>query len=131
MAIYIAELCSLAEFCNFGQTLEAMLCDHIVCGINDNAIQRHLLAEPGLTFKKWPEIAQSLEATACHMHEFYPAAADSSKRETNTASNEINKLTQQNPTQSKSDATCCHCGKPGHKPVNCHYKEATCTSFLW
>ena len=35
---YVAELHSLAEFCNFGQILEAMLRDRIVCGINDDAI---------------------------------------------------------------------------------------------
>ena len=130
VATYVAELCSLAEYCNFGQTLEAMLHDRIVCGINDDAIQRHLLTELGLTFKKSLEIAQSLEATARHMRELHPAAAGSSKRETNTSSKEINKLTQQNPTQSKSEATCCHCGKPGQKPANCCYKEAT-LSFLW
>ena len=127
MATYVAELCSLAEFCNFRQTLEAMLCDCIVCGINDDVIQRRLLAEPGLTFKKSLEIAQSLKATACHMREFHPAAASlSSKRETSTSSSKINKLTQNKPTQSKSEATCCCCGKSGHKPATCHYKEATC-----
>ena len=40
VATYVAELRSLAECCNFGQTLEAMLRDRIVCGINDNIIQR-------------------------------------------------------------------------------------------
>ena len=104
-----------------------MLCDCIVCEINDDAIQRRLLAEPGLTFKKSLEIAQSLEATARHMRELHPAAASlSSKRETSTSSSEINKLTQNKPTQSKSEATCYRCGKSGHKPVTCHYKEATC-----
>ena len=44
MVTYVAEVRSLAEFCNFGQTLlEAMLRDRIVCGINDDAIQRRLL----------------------------------------------------------------------------------------
>ena len=32
MVTYLAELRSLAEFCNFGQTPEAMLRDRIVCG---------------------------------------------------------------------------------------------------
>ena len=126
MATYVAELRSLAEFCNFGQTLEAMLRDCIVCGINDDTIQRRLLAELGLTFKKSLEIAQSLKAIARHMRELHPVAAGSSKRKTSTGSNEINKLTQQNPTPSKSEATCCRCGKSGHKPANCCYKEATC-----
>ena len=96
-----------------------MLHDCIVCGINDNAIQRRLLAELRLTFKKSLKIAR-------HMHKLHLTAAGSSKRETSTSSNEINKLTQQNPTQSKSEAMRCLCGKPGHKPANCRYKEATC-----
>ena len=78
-------------------------------------------------FKKSLKIAQSLEATARHMHEWHPAAASlSSKRETSTSSSEINKLTPHKPTQSKSEATYCRCGKSGHKPVSCRYKEATC-----
>ena len=51
VATCVSELRSLAEFCNFRQTLEVMLHDRIICGINDNAIQQRLLAEPGLTFK--------------------------------------------------------------------------------
>ena len=84
MVTYVAELCSLAEFSNFGHTLEAMLRDRIVCGINDDAMQRRLLAEPGLMFKKSLEIAQSLKATVRHMCELHPLAAGSRKREINT-----------------------------------------------
>ena len=40
IAAFIVELRALAEFCNFGDTLEAMLRDRIVCGINDDSIQR-------------------------------------------------------------------------------------------
>ena len=59
------------------------------------------------------------------MCELHPTAASSGKRETSTGRNEINKLTQQKSTQSKSEVMCYHCGKPGHKPANCHYKELT------
>jgi len=38
-----------------------MLHDHLVCGVNDVRIQRRLLAEPDLTFKKAYEIAQAIE----------------------------------------------------------------------
>ena len=38
VATYVSKLRSLAEFCNFGETLEVMLLDRIVCGINDKAI---------------------------------------------------------------------------------------------
>ena len=48
---FVSELRSLAEFCNFGSTLDDMLHDRLVCGINDDNIQRRLLSEDKLFFK--------------------------------------------------------------------------------
>jgi len=42
-AIYIAELKHLSEHCEFGDTLEDILCDCLVRGINDSCIQHRLL----------------------------------------------------------------------------------------
>ena len=42
VATFVAELQSLAELCNFGPTLNDMLRDRIVCGINEAVIQRRL-----------------------------------------------------------------------------------------
>ena len=49
VANFVSELRALAEFCNFGSSLEAMLRDQFVCGINDSAIQRRLLGEVPLS----------------------------------------------------------------------------------
>ena len=38
-----------------------MLCDRLVCGVNDEQIQRRLLAENSLDFKKALKIATSME----------------------------------------------------------------------
>ena len=43
---FVVELRALAEFCNFGDILNVMLLDCIVCGINNDTTQRRLLAEP-------------------------------------------------------------------------------------
>ena len=48
--------------CDFGASLEEMLRDRLVCGIKDEHIQRRLLAEPNLAFKKAQDIAQALES---------------------------------------------------------------------
>ena len=40
MSTFVAELRALAASCNFGDTLNVMLMDRIVCGINDTAIQK-------------------------------------------------------------------------------------------
>ena len=61
VASFVAQLRSLSEHCNFGDTLEVMIRDRLVCGINDDAIQKRLLSEPKLTYKRAVELAQSLE----------------------------------------------------------------------
>ena len=58
---FCAELRRLSEFCEFGNTLNDMLRDRLVCGINDIKLQRRLLAERGLTFAKAFELAQAAE----------------------------------------------------------------------
>ena len=52
VAEFVADLRSLAKDCNFGDTLETMLRDRLACGINDPSIQKKLLAEEGLDFKR-------------------------------------------------------------------------------
>ena len=46
---YLAELKRLSEHCNFGDALQDMLRDRLVCGIKDQRAQRRLLAESDLT----------------------------------------------------------------------------------
>lgn len=41
-----------------------MVRDPLVCGIHDDAIQKWLLAEPKLTYKRAMELAQCLETAA-------------------------------------------------------------------
>ena len=52
VAEYAAALCKLAELCNFGDTLNEILCDRLVCGIANATVQKCLLTEPELTFTK-------------------------------------------------------------------------------
>ena len=61
VAQYFAALRSLAEFCNFEDSLSKMLRDRLVIGVQDSHIQRRLLAEKALSFDKAFELAQSLE----------------------------------------------------------------------
>ena len=52
IAKYASELRALAQYCNFGETLETMLRDRLVCGINNEKIQNRLLSETELTYQK-------------------------------------------------------------------------------
>ena len=67
---FVAELGRLAKYCNFA-SLNDLLRDRIVCGINDVSIQRRLLSETAtkLTFDKALEIATSMEAARTHIGE--------------------------------------------------------------
>ena len=64
IATFMSEVRAIAEHCNFGQTLDVMLRDRLVCGINDKVIQKRLLAEDKLTLAKAMEIAQAMEMAA-------------------------------------------------------------------
>ena len=64
VSTYVSELRSIAEHCNFGESLDDMLRDRLVCGMNNEQIQRRLLAESKLTLKGALEIAQNLETAA-------------------------------------------------------------------
>ena len=50
ISTFVSQLRSLAEHCNFGPSLQAMLRDRLVCGINNPHMQQQLLAKKDLTF---------------------------------------------------------------------------------
>jgi len=58
---YVAELRNLSEHCECGDQLEKMLRGRLVCGVNDERIQRRLLEESQLEFKKAMELATAME----------------------------------------------------------------------
>ena len=61
VAEYVAALRKLAEHCNFGDILDEMLRDRLVCGIANAAVQKRLLTEPELIFTKAVTIAQAVK----------------------------------------------------------------------
>lgn len=72
IASYIAELRKLSVYCEFGDQLENMLRDRVVCGVLDANLQRHLLAEPKLTFKMAAEKALAAETGSVNVRMLCP-----------------------------------------------------------
>ena len=116
-AKYVSGLRSLAEFCNFGTTLEAMLRDRIVCVINHDKIQNRLLSETTLTYQRAMDLAQSLETAAQNLRELQKTGFRSEH------SREEPMLTDKPTVVSKVESgvesgdrkvTCYRCGKEGH-----------------
>ena len=140
VSIYISELRSLAEHCNFGTTLDLMLRDRLVCGVNDDAIQRRLLAERNLTFEKALATAQSLEAAAQNMKELHQESQQDEVEQgevrkvrvstphesVSTSEKEKSETKDQRGGRGGSQFTCYRCGKTGHSPRQCRHKEAKC-----
>ena len=61
IAEYVADLWHISEHCQFGDNLDVMLRDRVMCRIQDGRIQQRLLAESGLTFNKAFEMCQATE----------------------------------------------------------------------
>ena len=132
VSTYIAELRALAEFCNFGDTLNIMIRDRLVCGINDDNTQRLLLAEKDLTYDKALEIARSQEAAAQNVQTLRGMRAPLRGGPSITLSppmepvNAVNSG-KQPPRQSSANdqrsrdtsGACYRCGNTGHKPAHC------------
>ena len=64
IAMFMSELRRLSKTCNFRDSLDSMLRDQLVCGVNDDHIQRRLLQEKDLQLDRAMEIALSLEVAA-------------------------------------------------------------------
>ena len=69
IAAYASELRKLSKFCEFGESLDNVLCDPLVCGLAEQRVQQHLLAEGGVTFDRTMKIA------ACDARDLQQAGA--------------------------------------------------------
>ena len=111
VATFVAELHSLSEYCNFGGSLDIMIRDCLVCGINDDAIQKRLLSESGLTYA-WSVYGNG--GTEC-------ARAENKGRlleHSTTDWSEVHNVSGPT-TMNKSTLTCFRCGKAGRIVVKC------------
>ena len=61
VAKFVAALRHLGIHCDYGDSLNNMLRDRLICGITDARIQQRLLAETKVDFKRVMEITQAME----------------------------------------------------------------------
>ena len=134
IADYMAELRIMTEFCEYGGTLEDMLRDRLVCGINDQKLQQRLLGEGSkLNLKKALDISLGMESAIKHA-----TAIMSHHQQQIKVESEINKIYAPNnrdPTQpfhrsndrsSNSNSNeCFRCGGR-HNAATCQFKHQEC-----
>ena len=112
VAEFVAELRRLSEHCKFEVTLDDMLRDRLVCGIRDVRIQRRLLAEADLKFKKAFELAQAAEVAERNARDLLKPQVPA-----------VHTLSKVEKQQDECNSYRC-VGK--HAADTCHFKEAEC-----
>lgn len=118
VAEFVAELRQLSEHCEFRAVLEDMLRDRLVCGINDDVIQRRLLGEATLTFKKALDIALAMETAANNTMDIKNAGGG-------TLSDTAHFVAKESKSSSGRPTECYRCGGP-HFANDCGFKDAVC-----
>ena len=71
----MASLREIAKYCDYKDTLNMMLRDRLVCGVNHQGIQKRMLGEKELTYEKALEIALSIEAAEKDVKQFQKPTA--------------------------------------------------------
>ena len=120
---FVAQLRKIAKHCQFGDTLNDMLRDRIVCGCQDKKLQYKLLADPTLTFEKALAGAKAAEL------------ADRGTKNLSGQNASVHRLSdgrrkphpqpprEQTPTQGSSTQPCFRCGA-AHPATSCKFRKA-------
>ena len=123
VAMFVAGLRKLSEHCNFGESLEDMLRDRLVCGINNQQIQKRLLAEPDLKYQKAVELALAMESASRSLGDLHTTKTNANSER---STEQIDKVTLGRQTSSgKRNQECYRCGGD-HEPSTCKFKDAKC-----
>ena len=125
---YITELRALAQSCNYGDTLNAMLRDRLVCGIMADSIQRRLLAEPNLTLKCTLDLAIAMETAVKNSLELKHQPRSNDVTEDDAGVHKLSDLSSGRRTSKRPNACsgCYQCGNKAHTPSQCPFKDAKC-----
>lgn len=123
---YLTELRRLSEHCEFGNTLDNMLRDRIVCGINNVTIQRKLLAEVNLTLKRAVTIALAQEAASKDLGDLQRGNnASTVSTETVHHVKKQNQAKKSFPKKGQSVNECWRCGGT-HSARRCRFIDERC-----
>ena len=116
-ADFIAHLRQISEHCEFGNTLNDMLRDRIICGCNSDHLQWQLLAKsPTPSFEDTVTFVQAFESAQQNVQTPVTASVNALK----------SKSTPQAPKQQQYSFNCYRCGGM-HSPSDCRFKDTVCS----
>ena len=117
VATFIREL---SQFCDFGEYLEEMLKDRLICGIGDTRMQRRLLSEKDLTFQKPQGIVLALEAADANAGE-----VETTIQPSQLQINSLHKGPVSKSCSTRAPPPCYRCGG-SHSHQVCRFQNSTC-----
>jgi hypothetical protein len=122
VSAYLAALRSLSEHCEYGNKLEEMLRDRLVCGVMDDKIQRRLLSESDLTYDKATKLSLAMEQADKSAVEIKASSTTQSAQPVHN----LSQNTSARPQQIASDVE----GATHRPPVNSAMQSVT-TAIKW
>ena len=124
---FITDLYSLAEFCEYSNLCDKLICNRIVVGLRDKKLSEKLQMDYELTLEKAVTYARQTEAIKQQQTTL------NNQSETTNSIKIINragfpqKRKQDYRPQQRAMISCTRCGKsPAHSKAQCPAKEATC-----
>lgn len=123
---YISDLRRLAKHCNFGDSLNRMLRDRIVCGIRDDDARRCLLTHKKLTVEEAEEFAIASEKALNDVRDMREGLPETTVSSTNVLQSQRGRRhwTQWGNNEAGRQA-CDRCGGP-HATRTCRHRNARC-----
>ena len=116
---YLCELRKLSEHCEYGETLDDMLRDRLVCGLKNVKIQQKLLSETTLTLDHAFKIANAIER----------AEKDSLHIQTEPKDNVLHTVRRDfstNKNRNFKKLSCFRCNSYSHFESKCPFKQSEC-----
>ena len=106
----------LSEHCEFGDGLDDLLRDRLICGCNEDRLQKNLLAKtPPPNFKVAIAMAQAMQS----------ADKDTKDLQSNRIPAEVHAIPRNSPPPQGQTRDCYRCGGK-HTADDCRFKEAVC-----
>ena len=132
VADFVAQFRQLSEHCQFGEALSDMLRDRIVCGINDQRIQRRLLSESDLTLAKAMELSLAMESADKDANTLKTGATGASAQPVLQlpATMGRGRTVKRNSPRAnqQSSSALCYCCHGKHLATACPFMDAQCHS---
>ena len=115
IAQYVACLRKLCEYCQFGESLNDMIRDRLVCGVNEDIIQQRLLSEATLTLDTALKLATSHEQASKNLESL----------KTGRATGDTLQMDTSNFRKQSEKKECFRCGAD-HSSDTCRFRSVEC-----